>query len=103
MDLTLEPETFEKTQKIFIKAMVESVMIKLVESGLEGRQLEEATASVAFSIASLIDDTSGIESDGIDVKPYLTFRVGDDEIIHCGENAYTYEFVRVALKDLFDV
>ena len=103
MDLTLEPEQFEKTQKIFTKAMVESVMIKLVESGLEGRQLEEATASVAFSIASLIDDTSGIEADGIDVKPYLTFRVGDDEIIHCGENAYTYEFVRGALKDLFDV
>jgi hypothetical protein len=37
------------------------------------------------------------------VKPYLTFRTGDDEIIHCGENAYTYEFVRGALKELFDV
>ena len=103
MDLTLEPERFEQLQKIFIKAIIESIMVKLVESGLEGRQLEEATASIAFSIASLIDDTTGIESDGIDVKPYLTFLTGDDEIIHCGENAYTYEFVRGALKDLFDV
>ncbi len=103
MDLTLEPERFEEHQKIFIKAIIESIMIKLVESGLEGRQLEEATANVAFSIASLIDDTTDIESDVIDVKPYLTFRAGGEEIIHCGENAYTYEFVRGALKDLFDV
>ncbi len=103
MDLTLAPERFEQLQEVFIKAIIESIMIKLVESGLEGRQLEEATAGIAFSIASLIDDTTGIESDGIDVRPYLTFRTGDDEITHCGENAYTYEFVRGALKDLFDI
>jgi hypothetical protein len=103
MELTLDPDKFEELQKIFIKAVIETTMIKLVESGLKDRQLEEVTASIAFSISSLIDDTTGIESGGIDVKPYLTFRTGDDELTHCGENAYTYEFVRGALKDLFDV
>lgn len=103
MDLTLEPERFEELQEIFTKAITEAIMVKLVEAGLEGRKLEEVTASLAFSIASMLDDTTGIESEGIDVKPYLTFRTGDEEIIHCGENAYTYEFVRGALKELFDV
>ena len=103
MDLTLEPDRFEERQEIFTKAIIEGIMVKLVEAGLEGRKLEEATASIAFSIASMLDDTTGIESEGTEVKSYLTFRTGDDEIIHCGENAYTYEFVRGALKELFDV
>lgn len=103
MEITLAPERFEELQEIFTKAITEGIMVKLVEAGLEGRKLEEVTASIAFSIASMLDDTTGIESEGTDVRPYLTFRVGDDEIIHCGENAYTYEFVTGALKAVFDV
>lgn len=103
MEFKLEPEKFEESQEAFIREIIKSTMVKLIESGLEGRQLEEATANVAFSIASIIDDTTQIESNDALVKPYLTFRVSDDEIIHCGENAYTYEYVRKVLKELFDV
>jgi hypothetical protein len=102
MELTLDAEKHEHFQEAFIKAIIEAIMVKLVESGLSGQQLEQATADVAWSVASLIDDTTRIESAHGDVKPYLTFRNGDDEIIHCGENAFTYEFVRGALKDVFD-
>ena len=41
------------------------------------------------------------EADGVEVHPYLAFRANDEEIIHCGENAYTYEFVYGAMKKLF--
>ena len=103
MNFNLEPEKFEEYQEAFIEEITKSIMVKLVEGGLEGRQLEELTASIAFSVASIIDDTTQIESDGEPVKPYLTFRSGDNEIIHCGENSCTYEFVVGILKKLFDV
>ncbi len=103
MDLILETEKFEEYQEAFIKEITQTIMVKLVEGGLSGQQMEELTASIAFSIASIIDDTTEIESDGAQVKPYLTFRASDDEIIHCGENAYTYEYVIGILKKLFDV
>ena len=102
MNLKLEPEKHEKYQQSLIREIVQTIMVKLVEAGLEGEKLEEVTASISFSIASIIDDTTAIEADGVAVNPYLTFRDGDDEVIHCGENAYTYEFVRGVLKELFD-
>jgi hypothetical protein len=101
MQLRLEPEQFEAHQELFIRTIIEAIMVKLVESGLEGEQLEEATANVAFSVASIIDDTTRIEGDGVEARPYLTFRSGDDELVHCGENAYSYEFVTKILKELF--
>lgn len=103
MELKLEIEKFDEYQEIFIEEIVKTIMVKLVEAGLEGEKMEQVTANIAFSIASLIDDTSRIESDGIEAKPYLTFRAKDDEIIHCGENSYTYEYVIGVLKKLFDV
>lgn len=101
MELKLDPEQFEAYQEPFIRTIIEAIMVKLVESGLEGQKLEEATANVAFSVASIIDDTTRVESDGKDVRPYLAFRTDDDVLIHCGENAYGYEFVTKILKEIF--
>ncbi|HGG58897.1 MAG TPA: hypothetical protein ENK26_03140 [Gammaproteobacteria bacterium] len=103
MKLELDTEKFEEIQTVFITDLVEKIMIKLREGGIEGRQLEELTANIAFSIASAIDDTAMIESNGVAAHPYLTFRAGEDELVHCGENSYTYEFVIPILKKLFDV
>ena len=103
MELKLEPKKFEERQEIFIKEIIQAIRIKLVESGLEGEKLEQITANIGFSIASIIDDTTPIETEGVEVKPYLTFRTSENEIIHCGENAYSYEYVIKILKELFDV
>jgi hypothetical protein len=101
MQLQLEPEKFEAYQKLFIREIIENIMVKVVEAGVTGEKVEEITAFVAFSIASIIDDTAKIESDGVEVRPYLTFRTDEDELIHCGSNSYTYEFVEKILKELF--
>ncbi|MCP3849079.1 MAG: hypothetical protein GY694_02400 [Gammaproteobacteria bacterium] len=104
MELKLETEEFEKLQTAFIGEVVDSVKVKLQAAGLQDRQLEEVTAGISTSIASIIDDMKGIESeDGTAVKPYLTFRGSDNELIHCGENSYSYDFVFEHLKRLFDV
>jgi hypothetical protein len=102
MELRLDVETFDKYQEAFIGEVIKSIRVKLQEAGLEGERLENLTAHIAFSVASLIDDTSNIEVDGADVKPYLAFRTGEDELLHCGENAATYEFVPLVLKAMFE-
>jgi len=101
MNLKLEPQRFDELQVLFIREMVKNIKLKLQESGLEGEQLEAATANIAFSVASAIDDTAGIEAEGVEVRPYLTFRTNGDEVIHSGENSFMYEYVYSALRRLF--
>ncbi len=100
MHLNLDPSLFEEQQAIFVRALVQSIRVKLREAGLNGNDLEDATASIAFSVVSAIDDTSAIEVDGTEVHPYLTFRTSDDELTHCGENSYAHEFVYDALQEM---
>ncbi len=101
MQLNLDPSVFEEQQALLVRDLVENIRVKLQEAGLEGNTLADVTAGVAFSVASIIDDTSAIEIDGTEVHPYLAFRTADDALTHCGENAYTHEFVYDAVKQLF--
>lgn len=102
MHLNLDPTLFEEQQIAFVRALVQGIRVKLQEAGLEGQQLDDATASIAFSVASAIDDTSAIEVDGIEVHPYLTFRISDEELAHCGENSYAHEFVYDSLQKMYE-
>ena len=101
MDLKFDIEQFDKYQAILVDEIAQRIKIKLLEAGMEGAQLEDSVAKITFSIANLIDDMSAIESDGIEVRPYLTFRADEDVLVHCGENSYTNEFVHLTLKKLF--
>lgn len=100
MHLNLDPSLFEEQQVIFVRALVQGIRVKLQEAGLSGNSLEDATASIAFSVVSAIDDTAAIEVDGAEVHPYLTFRTSDEELTHCGENSYAHEFVYDAVQTI---
>ena len=102
MELNLQPEKFEEYQQALIEEITKTIMVKLVESGLERRQMEDLTASIAFSVASIIDNTAKIEAEGEPIRPYLTFQSEDNELIHCGENSYAHESVYSILKQLFE-
>jgi len=101
MELKLESEKFDQLQLIFIEEIVQKIKIKLIEGGVTGEQLQDLTGEIAFSVASAIDDTAAIESEGVEVRPYLTFRGDDNEIIHCGENSFTQQDVYSIVKKLF--
>jgi hypothetical protein len=102
MYLNLDPTLFEEQQAAFVLALVQGIRVKLQEAALKGSQLEDATASIAFSVASAIDDTSAIKVDGTEVHPYLTFRTSDEELTHCGENSYAHEFVYEVLEKMYE-
>ena len=101
MELKLEPEKFDKYQEALIEEITKTVMVKLIENGIEGAQMRELTTAITFSIASIIDDTAAIETDGEAVRPYLAFRSGGD-LLHTGENAYMHELVYNIVKRMFD-
>ncbi len=101
MQLNLDPTLFDEQQHLFVRELVLSIRVKLQEAGVDADKLEEATASIVFSVASTIDDTAAVEVDGTEVHPYLTFRTSDGELTHCGENSYTHEFVYDVLKEVF--
>jgi len=101
MKLTLATTEFDQQQAIFTGEIVERIKIKLQEAGVDQEKLEDLTASIALSIAGVIDDLAGIEVNGVEVHPYLTFRTNDETLIHCGENSYSYEQVHGAMKKLF--
>jgi len=100
MQLNLDSTGFEEQQAILVRELVQTIRLKLQEAGLTGGKLEDATASIAFSVASMIDDTSAIEVEGTEVHPYLTFRTSEDVLTHCGDNSYTHEFVYEALQQV---
>jgi len=102
MKLVQDSDRYDEFQIAFIKEITQTISVKLVEAGLHGELMENTAANIAFSIASILDDTTNIKSDNDDVHPYLTFRTDDNDLIHCGENAYTYEFVTDILKEMFE-
>ena len=100
MQMNLDSTLFEEQQRLLVRELVQTIRVKLQEAGMSGAKLDDLTASIAFSVASTIDDTSAIEVDGTEVHPYLMFRTSDDELTHCGENSYTHEFVYEALSSV---
>lgn len=101
MELIHDVEKFEALQEIFVREIIEQIRLKLLEAGFTGDNLKEATLSIAFSVASTIDDTAIIESDGVEVHPYLTFVGEEGQLIHCGENSSSHEFVASAIGKVF--
>ena len=99
MELQLNLEKFEERQAIFVTELTKTIQVKLTEAGLESDKVKELTGALAFSITCMIDGISGIELDGTEVQPYLTFQV-DDELVHCGENSFMHELIYEVLGKL---
>lgn len=102
MKLRSDPDSYMEQQEIFTGEMVARIADHLEEAGIKGDQLKELTGKLAFEVACLIDDVSGIEFDGVEANPYLTFLSKDNEIIHLGGNSTTHEMVYGILNAMFN-
>ncbi|MFM1921673.1 MAG: hypothetical protein RLZZ303_3307 [Candidatus Hydrogenedentota bacterium] len=92
MELELNPPKFEQRQEVFVTELAKTIQVKLAEAGVDPDKITDLTLSLAFSITCMIDGIAGIEADGMDVQPYLTFQV-DDQLVHCGENSFMHELI----------
>lgn len=101
MEPILDVDKYEDLQEKFVTELIEQIRLKLMKAGISGNGLKDLTLEIAFSVASTIDDNAAIEIDGVEVHPYLTFMINDNQIIHCGENSFTHEFVSSQLDKVF--
>ncbi|WP_019142761.1 hypothetical protein [Noviherbaspirillum massiliense] len=101
MNLILDEDKFDEHQAILAGELIEQIKRHLEEAGLEGDKLKELTGRIAFSVACVIDGASPIEWEGTEVHPYLTFRSGDDEIMHWNDSSSIHEYVFGTLDDIF--
>ncbi len=101
MKLRTNPESYLEQQEIFTGEMIARIADILEAAGMQGEQLKELTGKLAFEVACIIDDVSGIEFDGVEANPYLTFLSKDNEIIHLGGNSTTHELVYGILNSIF--
>ena len=101
MQLKLDVEKYDELQEILLREIMEQIRFQLIKGGVVGEDLRELTGEIAFSVASTIDDTAGIEMDGTEVKPYLCFASGEEELLHCGENSCMHELVAGMMDNLF--
>ena len=90
-------------QEVFTGEMIARIADHLEEAGMKGDQLKELTGNIAFEVASMVDDVAGLEFDGVEANPYLTFLTGEnyDEIIHMGGNSTCHEMVYGILDAMF--
>ncbi len=101
MEQIIDIQKYEAFQEVFVSEIIQQVRLKLMGAGITGDELIHLTGEIAFSVTSTIDGNSIIERDGIDVHPYLVFSGEDDQIIHCGENSFTHEFVASEMDKAF--
>jgi len=102
LKLNLNAEEYDQQQVIFIRAIIEDVKSRLEETGLSGDQLKDLVGNISFGIATLIDNSASIESEGKEIFPQLTFYSEDnDDLIHCGGNSYMHEYVFGVLDEIF--
>lgn len=102
MQLKIDSEKFDEYQTILMRELIEQIRFKLAAGGITGDDLHDLTLEIAFSVASTLDDTAKIEVEGTAVRPYITFRDEDEQLIHCGENAYMHEQVSSLIAKAFN-
>lgn len=101
MNPKIDIEKYENLQEIFVAEIIQQIRLKLMQAGISGDELIDLTGEIAFSVTSTLDGNAMIERDGVDVNPYLVFS-NDDEVIHCGENSFTHEFVAGEIDKAFN-
>lgn len=95
MKFTVNAKSYIEKQEVFTGEMVARISEHLEDEGIAGKRLKDLTGKIAFEIACMIDDSSGLEFDGVKSNPYLTF-ISDEnpnEAIHLGGNSYCHEIV----------
>jgi len=90
-----------KQQEVFTGEMIARIADHPDEAGIKGSQLKELTGKITFEIACMVDDVSGLEFDGDEANPYLTFLKNDNELVHLGGNSTCHEMVFGILNAMF--
>lgn len=94
--------SFDRLQQALAEELVRTVKRELEKVDTPSELIEELTGNIAFSVASLIDDTGGFERGGEAVSPMLTFLIADEELEFAGGNSWMHEYIYRLLPTVFE-
>jgi len=92
---------YDRLQQALVKELIRTIRREVQAADAPPEVVEELSARIAFSVASLIDDTAGLEESGEEVTPMLTFQIGDEELEYAGGNSWMHEYVHKLLPIVF--
>jgi hypothetical protein len=103
MKLVLDSKSYIEKQEVFAGELVARISEHLEKAGIAEPLLKELTGNIAFEVACMVDDTAGLEFDGVKANPYLTFlsEKNYSEILHLGGNSYCHELIHGILNAMF--
>ena len=82
MKISNDSERYDELQILLIEEIVTTLREGLREAGVgDPRVLADATSTLAFSIAAILDGARELTVDGIEVVPVVTFASERDELI----------------------
>ena len=85
--------SFDRLQQALAEELIRTVKRELESVDAPPEMIDQLSGSIAFSVASLLDDVAGFERDGEAVSPMLTFAVGEDELEFAGGNSWMHEYI----------
>ena len=92
---------FDRLQQALAEELIRTVKRELEAVDAPPEVIAQLSESIAFSVASLIDDVAGFEVNGEEVSPMLTFLVGDDELEFAGGNSWMHEYIHQLMPTIF--
>ena len=105
MKLAADDNRFDALQCHLIGEIVTTLRDGLREAGItDDDALQDATGSLAFSIAAIIDGSRIMHLDGAEVVPVLTFareRDGEELITARSGGSWMHEYVFGTVDDVF--
>jgi hypothetical protein len=93
--------SFDRLQQALAAEIIRTVKLELEKVGAPPDLVEQLSGSIAFSVASLIDDVAGFEHEGKAVNPMLTFLVSDEELEFAGGNSWMHEYIYRLVPGIF--
>jgi hypothetical protein len=93
--------SFDRLQQAFAEELIRTVKHELENADSPPEVVRQLAGSIAFSVASLLDDVAGLERDGEAISPMLTFLVGEGELEFAGGNSWMHEYIYRLLPAVF--
>jgi hypothetical protein len=106
MRVSPDESKFDSLQEYLIGEIVTAIRDGLQEAGISDDQaLYEATGSIAFSIAAIVDGSRIMELEGERVVPVLTFansRDAEELISASAGGSWMHEYVFATVDEVFE-
>jgi hypothetical protein len=104
MKVELNPDRFDELHLCVLEELIGAIRTGLAEAGTTDDQaLYEATGSIGFAVAAIVDGSRLMQLDGQSVVPFLTFAKERNgaELVATEGGSFLHEYVFSKVDEVF--